>query len=201
MAGLARNHEVLRLLARGCLCAGARPLLPLYLSGVGDEADEGDGGNSGDGGKDPGQAERRHDAHDDGANSRRREESEDECAALARLLTPVRRQPCLGLRRADRRLGTLDHTDASVVRAVAIIDVRRLAVIDRLQKDEPGAGQRDIRGMDGTGAVQPVGRCHHFGTSVFEQPEFMVEVVDRAALALAEASQDTRCQYDDPQYG
>ena len=75
------------------------------------------------------------------------------------------------------------------------------AVIDRLQKDEPGAGQRDIRGMDGTGAVQPVGRCHHFGTSVFEQPEFMVEVVDRAALALAEASQDTRCQYDDPQYG
>jgi hypothetical protein len=37
---------------------------------------------------------------------------------------------------------------------------------------------------------------------VLEQPEFAVEMVDRAAaLAFAKAAEGTWCQDDDPQYG
>ncbi len=78
----------------------------------------------GDGGDDPGGAEGREDAQNAGTDGHRRKDAQDERAALASLVTAVRRQSGLGLGRVDRWLGTLDDAHSCIVRTVAVVDVR-----------------------------------------------------------------------------
>jgi hypothetical protein len=55
------------------------------------------------------------------------------------VLATVRRQLDIGLRRAQRRFGALDHPDSRVVRAIDILDVGRLCVLHSAEKHELGA--------------------------------------------------------------
>ena len=75
--------------------------LPSFdLTRIGDQARQGEGGNPGDTGEDPGQPQCGQHAQDAGRERCRGEQSEDEGAALARLMTTVPRQlggVCAGL--------------------------------------------------------------------------------------------------------
>jgi len=180
--------------------------LTFDLPGVSDQRNEAEGGDPREGGEDPGQAEGSHHAKNAGADRSHREQTEDQGASLARLLSSMGGEAGLGLSRTDLWLWTLDHTDALVVGTVDSVDIGRATIIDRPQKHERGSRTNGIDRVCRTAAREPVADApdgrRQLGSSVFEQLELTMKVVDRAdAFPFGKAAIGTWCQHHNPQYG
>jgi hypothetical protein len=109
----------------------------------------------------------------------------------------------LGLCRAHRRFGALDHPHSRVVGAVDTVDVGRPLIVHRTQENQLRTRRCDTGGIDAeAGRAKPVGRGHQLGSRVFKKFELMVKVIDGAdSPALRNPAPDARGEHHNPQCG